>query len=97
MVLRSTYKESIQFSRSMDCRGNQCRECNATVHRFTMSDLKVLVLSSTSLGARFAAYEQQVLLKIIPIPASYQAKKLIVTTKGNKHAQVHHLGLGISV
>ena len=84
-VFGSTYKQAIQWRRNVNCNGSPCRECKATVHRFTMSELKLLVFSSTSLRARSAAYEQQVLLKINSTAATYHANKLLLTRQGKKH------------
>ena len=51
----------------------------------TMSELKLLVFSSTSLRARSAADEQQVLLKINSTATAYHANKLLLARQGQKH------------
>ena len=61
-----------------------------------MSEVKLLVFCLTSLRARSASSEQQVLVKTETITTSYEARKLLRTTNGKKHDQVTHLGLGMS-
>ena len=47
-------------------------------------------------GTNCAALWQRILMKSNTVTASYRENKLILTTKGKKHDQVNHWGLGIS-
>ena len=90
-VLGTTHKARIQCRRNTDCRGRKCRECKAHVHRFTMCEVQPLVFSFTSLRARCAAYEQQLLLTTSSTAASYLANNLILRAQGKRDDQVRHL------